>query len=86
MPYVQRRDGKINGLFRWPVCGVAEKDQEFLADDNPEVVAYKTPPSEAEKAEATLTKDPVFRRLIAVLADKFGTTARELMDEIIAKV
>ena len=86
MIYVQRnRSGNINGLFRWPVVGISEEDQERLPYDNPEVVAYKRPLSEADRAEATLQRDPVFRRLIAVLADKFGMTPRELLDAIRTK-
>jgi hypothetical protein len=38
MPYVQRdQEGKVIGLFAQPQEGYAE---EFLSDDNPEVVAF----------------------------------------------
>jgi len=42
MPYVSRGDsGNINGLFANPQPGYAE---EFLPDDDPEVVAFLNPP------------------------------------------
>ncbi len=41
MPYVQRDEtGKVNGVARWFTEGVAE---EFLEDDDPQVVAYLSP-------------------------------------------
>jgi hypothetical protein len=42
MPYVERREGKIAGLYANPQPGYAE---EFLADDHAEVVAYLNPPA-----------------------------------------
>ena len=86
MPYVQRnQSAEISGLFRWPVPGIAEKDQEFLADNHPEVVNYKAPLLEVDRVETTLKDDPLFRRLIAVLADEFGKTPRQIMDAMRAK-
>lgn len=42
MPYVQRNEnGTVNGVARWETMGVAE---EFLVDDDPEVVAFLNPP------------------------------------------
>lgn len=43
MPYVSRGDnGKINGLYANLQPGYAE---EFLPDDNPEVMAFLNPPT-----------------------------------------
>jgi hypothetical protein len=42
MPYVKRENGAIAGLLLNPQPGYAE---EFLADDDAEVVAYLTPPA-----------------------------------------
>lgn len=41
MPYVQRTDGTITGIFANMQDGYAE---EFLADENEEVVAFINPP------------------------------------------
>jgi hypothetical protein len=41
MPYVQREEGTIVGTFSNVQKGFAE---EFLPDDNPEVVAFLNPP------------------------------------------
>lgn len=50
MPYVQRTDGVIIGLYAQPQPDYAE---EFIADDAPELVAYLTP-SPLETAPDTL--------------------------------
>lgn len=42
MPYVQRNEGVVVGLYANLQPGYAE---EFLADDSPEVVAYLNPPA-----------------------------------------
>lgn len=41
MPYVERRDGKVIGLYANAQQGYAE---ELLADDDAEVVAFNNPP------------------------------------------
>jgi len=41
MPYVQRENGAIIGTYYGSLDGVAE---EFLADDDPEVVTFLNPP------------------------------------------
>lgn len=42
MPYVSRDDsGKINGLYANPQPGFGE---EYLPDDDPQVVAFLNPP------------------------------------------
>lgn len=41
MPYVQRRNGVVTACFSCAQEGIAE---ELLADDHPEVVAYRNPP------------------------------------------
>jgi len=41
MPYVQRENGVVIGTYYGPLEGVAE---EFLPDDNPEVVSFLNPP------------------------------------------
>jgi hypothetical protein len=41
MPYVERRDGKVTGLYANPQPGYAE---EFLADDHAEAIAFRNPP------------------------------------------
>ncbi|TVR11857.1 MAG: DUF4376 domain-containing protein [Salinarimonadaceae bacterium] len=41
MPYVQRREGRVVGLYANEQPGYAE---EFLAEDHPEVLAFLTPP------------------------------------------
>lgn len=40
MPYVARTNGIVTGIFRQLQAGIAE---EFLPDNDPEVVAYLTP-------------------------------------------
>ncbi len=40
MPYVQRTNGTVTGLYANPQKGYAE---EFLADDNAEVIAFLNP-------------------------------------------
>jgi hypothetical protein len=48
MPYVSRDDsGNINGLYANPQPGYAE---EFLPDDDPEVVAFINPPRPIDPA------------------------------------
>jgi hypothetical protein len=42
MSYVERMNGKIVGLYANPQPGLAE---EFLADDDAELVAYLNPPA-----------------------------------------
>jgi hypothetical protein len=41
MPYVERRDGKVTGLYANLQPGYAE---EFLEDDHEEIVAFRNPP------------------------------------------
>lgn len=41
MPYVSRIDGVVNGTYANEQPGYAE---EYLPDDNPEVVVYLNPP------------------------------------------
>jgi hypothetical protein len=41
MPYVERRDGKVIGLYANKQSGYAE---EFLADNDAEIVAFLNPP------------------------------------------
>lgn len=42
MPYVERKAGKVVGLYANLQAGYAE---EFLADDHPDMVAYRNPPA-----------------------------------------
>lgn len=44
MPYVQRENGAVIGLYANAQVGYAE---EFLAEDHPEVVAFLSPPPSA---------------------------------------
>lgn len=46
MPYVQRRDGVVCGLYAVLQPGVAE---ELLADDHPDVVAFFNPPPDPRR-------------------------------------
>lgn len=41
MPYIKRKSGVIVGVFKRKQSGVAE---DFLPDDDPEVIAFKNPP------------------------------------------
>jgi hypothetical protein len=41
MPYVERKDGKVTGVYANPQTGYAE---ELLAEDDAEVVAFFNPP------------------------------------------
>jgi len=57
MPYIQREEGRIVGLFNLAQPGIAE---EFLADDDAEVVAYRTPaPSPLDQLEALITQGQI---------------------------
>lgn len=79
MPYVQRdAEGNINGLLRWP----AKPRHEFLPDNDPEVVAFRAPPDEADLIDRQLSVHPVLTRLAHYLATKEGRTAREVLDDI----
>jgi hypothetical protein len=55
MPYVKRNvDGGLDGLFEQLQEGYAE---EFLPDDNPEVIEF------SEKAKAALAANPTIERI-----------------------
>lgn len=41
MPYVERREGKVTGLYANQQPGYAD---EFLEENDPEVVAFRNPP------------------------------------------
>jgi hypothetical protein len=45
MPYVQRENGKVVGIWGGPQAGLAET---FLPDDHAEVVAFRNPPVSVE--------------------------------------
>jgi hypothetical protein len=41
MPYIERKDGKVIGIYANAQPGYAE---ELLADDHPDIVAFNNPP------------------------------------------
>ena len=54
MPYVQREDGRIVGRYNLAQPGITE---EFLPDDDPELIASMTPvPSPLDQLEALITQ------------------------------
>ena len=68
MPYVERRNGAVAGLYANPQPGYAE---EFLADDHPEVVAFTRPPTATEMDDrllnaALVAEGSVFRAMAEV--------------------
>lgn len=64
MPYVQRENGAAVGLYACQQTGYAE---EFLADDDPEVIAFLNPPPNA--ADVVAERD---RRLSLGFEYDFG--------------
>ncbi len=68
MPYVSRENGAISGLFANLQPGFAE---EFLPDDNAEVVAHKQGPIDAKAArlarEAALKSNADYSDLVGKL-------------------
>lgn len=62
MPYVERDGGNnIIGVYARPQPGTAE---ELLADNDPEVLAFRNPPKPAPETTPT-TADDLERALIA---------------------
>jgi hypothetical protein len=47
MPYVERRDGKVTGLYANKQSGYAE---EFLEEDHADVVAFHNPPPQVPQS------------------------------------
>jgi len=77
MPYVQRSSGKVCGIYANAQQGYAE---EFLPDDNAEVVAYLNPTlTKAQLVAAYYAakgKDPLLvQTVIDVIEDKAKTLA-----------
>jgi hypothetical protein len=57
MPFVQREEGHIVGLFNLVQPGIAE---EFLPDDDTEIVAYRSPVvNPMEQLEAIITQGQI---------------------------
>lgn len=86
MPYIQRnKDGKIKGVFARLQQGYAE---EFLPDDDAEVLAYQNPIplSDADQAEQEIKGNKTLLGIIGVLADKDGVSDQQIIDQIKAKL
>jgi hypothetical protein len=89
MRFVQRdpASNKIIGHFANP----QPYAQEELADDHPDILAYKaereaakilTP---AQLIDKNFVRNPMFRGLIRVLAQRFNITPQQLIDAIKAQ-
>ena len=68
MPFAERDGGNVSALYARPQPGRAE---EFLADDDAEVIAFNTPVvvTPGEKVEDVLTSDPVMVALVGWIAE-----------------
>lgn len=87
MPYVQRdRDSnQIKGIFNRLQQGYAE---EFLDDDNVEVLAYLNPVplSNADTAENEVKQQKGLLGLVRVLARRFSLTQQQVINQIRAEL
>lgn len=72
MPFVRRKAGVVTGAFAAPQPGRAE---EFMADDHPEVIAYRDKPISV----APLTAEELYDMLKAknVLRDEDRPRGRD---------
>lgn len=85
MPYVERQSGIVTGVFARLQSGYAE---EFLADDDPEVVAYLNPPAPPPELApyqframlALSGKQAALDAYIAALPDPQKTIAQAKLD------
>lgn len=85
MPYVKRNAAnKVSGVFVAAQPGFAE---EFLAPDDPEVIAYNTPKVDApgDKVERDVTRNYAMEALIERIAEKEGISKRQLIDDLRAR-
>lgn len=75
MTYVERRDGKIVGVYAIPQPGYAEEE---IADDHPDLVAFRNPAVDLSAIDlatlnATLAQDgSVVRALALVFLDEIN--------------
>ena len=86
MPFVRRDGGgSIEATFAAIQPGRAE---EWLAEDSVEVVTFVNRASRlpAARIERVLLGDDKWRALIAVLADQFAMTPRQIIDAMKAKL
>lgn len=75
MPYVERDgNGDITGVFNVKQPSIAE---ELLADNDPEIVAFRTPPPPPPKSAATLTAEELATQMI-----KDGTMTQAKIEAI----
>jgi hypothetical protein len=83
MPYVERDGGTIVGVFGRPQSFTSE----WVADDDPEVVVYKShPPTPvADRVKASLSSDAVLSALVRKLAKDAGIAEKDLVDSIAAE-
>ncbi len=82
MPFVQRDSGgNINGTATVDQEGWGN---EFLHDDDPEIVAHLNPPPEApaDTVERGITSSPIIDALVQRIAKKEGITERKLISEL----
>ena len=87
MPYIERdKDtNKVKGVYRQLQKGYAE---EFLPDDNAEVLAYLNPVplSDADSAEGEIKRQKPLLGLVRVLAKRFNLTEQQVINQIKAEL
>ena len=85
MPYVFRdEDGKINGVYSRPYD---DRENEFLEDDNPELIAFRNPPPPLkDRLYALINAKPVaFRSKFVTIGIPLDRGDIELVKYIISQ-